>query len=361
MQVNRNEIGVEQKRKGSGIMKRTLYTLFLVALILPLLGLNSALEAQSFDNPVKYGQAGMPFLNIPVGGRAAMASTQMAFMGDAFDMYYNAAGLALIQNYDAQFSNVSYIGDIKHYAAAAAYRAGNIGTFAVGMIWMDYGDLQRTVPTETLAGYEALGSFNVSEYALTVSYARQITDRFYFGGNVKFASQDLGSVLVQSPVTGQTTDTENSVNNLVLDFGTLFYPGWHDLRFGVNLRNFANQSDYFDQRFELPLTFTFGAAMDVMNMFREATAETGNKFTLALDWIHPRDFSERVHIGGELAVVDAVFLRGGYMVNYDEQGLTAGIGLRKGLEKVGLSLDYTYQSFGIFDNVHRFSIGVFGP
>jgi hypothetical protein len=326
-------------------------------LVLPLLGLNTALEAQ----PVKYGQAGMPFLNVNVGGRAALAGTQMAVMGDAFDMFYNPAGLGLVQGLDVMSSVTNWIADIKHYAIGAAYRSGNLGTFGVGIIWMDYGDFVRTIPNDTNEGYATQGTFTVSEYALALSYGRQVTDRFFFGGQLKFATQDLGELPVFNEISGTVQNTSNNVNNVILDFGTLFYPGFHDLRFGVSVRNFANQSDYYDQRFELPLTFDFGIAMDMLNLFQEQTAESASKLTLAVDWVHPRDFSERVHLGAEYALSDFIFVRGGYKFNYDEEGFSAGIGIKQGLESIGLKLDYTYTDFGIFDTVNRFTLGVFLP
>ena len=335
-------------------MKKAIILLTAVVL-LPFLGINSTLKAQ----PTKFAQAGMPFLNINVGGRAALGGTQMAVVGDAFDMFYNPAGLALIDGFDAMSSVSDWIADIKHYAVGAAYRAGNIGTFGFGVVWMDYGDFTRTVPTGTIEGFMTDGTFTVSEYALVFSYARRISDRFMFGGQLKYAKQDLGELPILNPVTGNVETRGNSVNNIVLDFGTLFYPGFKDFRFGVSIRNFSDQSDYFDQRFELPLTFDFGVAMDLLSLFREENAESNSKLTAAFDWVHPRDFEERQHLGLEYSFMETIFLRGGYKFNYDEEGLTAGISLKKGLENVGLKLDYVFSDFGIFDTVNRFSVGVF--
>jgi len=47
-----------------------------------------------------------------------------------------------------------------------------------------------------------------------------------------------------------------------------------------------------------------------------------------------------------------VFLRTGYMSNNDEYGMCYGFGLTKS----GITFDYSYTPFGVFDEVQRFTI-----
>ncbi len=313
--------------------------------------------------PVKYGQAGMKFLTIDVGGRlAAMGGTAIGVAGDASAMFTNPAGLSIIRGIDAMAGNTSWIADINHFGAAVAYGTGQVGTFGVSLVSMDYGEFKRTAPysgfdpEKRVIGYIDQGTFNVAEYAVGLSYARQIMSQFYVGGTVKYAYQNLGSVVIIDQYLGEEREAENDISNLVFDFGTLYYPGFHDLRFGVTIRNFSNQADYYDQRFELPLTFDFGMAMDLMQLW--SPGENGTQLTLAVDALHPRDYAERIHTGLEYNISDMLFLRGGYKFNYDEEGLTAGIGVRYGMQNVNMRVDYAYSAFGIFDAVHRFSLGV---
>ncbi len=46
-------------------------------------------------------------------------------------------------------------------------------------------------------------------------------------------------------------------------------------------------------------------------------------------------------------------VRAGYIGPTDEQGLSAGIGLRN---VAGFDIDYSYSDFGVFDAVNRFTI-----
>lgn len=324
----------------------------------------STIQAQ----PVKYAQAGMPFLRIDVSPRnAAMGGAQIGVVGDAMDMFGNPAGMARVEGLSLASSVTNWIVDTKLYGAGAAYHLGNAGVFGVGLVWMDYGTFTRTVPvlgadidpTLRNKGYMENGTFSVKEYAAGLSYARQISDRFAVGGQLKYATQNLGDVVIYDEFEGKNVNVSNSVNNIALDFGTVYYTGFKDLRFGMSFRNFSNQSDYFDQRFELPLTFTFGLAMDMFTLLPSLQADGANKLTVAFDWVHPRDYSERQHLGVEYSYHEILFVRGGYRFNYDEQGVTGGLGVNLGLGDYTLRANYAYEYFGkYFDGIHRISLGV---
>jgi hypothetical protein len=309
----------------------------------------------------------MPFLKIDPNPRtSAMGGTQIGTGGTAMAMFGNPAGLAAVNGLDVTSAVTNWIVDIKHYSGGAAYNLGNLGTFGVGFVWMDYGTFTKTTPVLGTAdpalrnqGYIDEGDFTVSEYAVGISYARQISSQFSVGGQIKYATQDLGNIVIYDEFEGENVEVGNKVNNVILDFGTIYYPGFKDLRFGMSFRNFSNQSDYFDQRFELPLTFDFGLAMDLFTLLPEDAAMTqNNKFTLAFDWVHPRDYAERQHIGVEYSLHNALALRGGYRLNYDERGITAGVGFNLNVSGMQLKADYAYGNFGeFFGAVHRIALG----
>ena len=263
----------------------------------------------------------MGFLKIDVAADvAALGGTHAGTTGKATAMFANPAAMALLEGGDLTSGVTDWIADIKLYGLAAAYRIGNLGVFGVSIVSMDYGTFRGTRPWQQGddpglrdQGFIALGDFEVDEYAVGVSYARQITTQFYVGGNIRVAHQDLGTVDIINAFTGAVESADNSVTNLVFDFGTIYYPGFHDLRFGASVRNFSDQNDYFDQRFELPLTLDFGIAMDLLPVLSPAstTGPSNSALTLALDWVHPRDFSERLHLGLEYGFLDTFFIRGG--------------------------------------------------
>ncbi len=344
-------------------MKNRLLTGVIAAFALALLSAPTGALAQ----PIKYAQSGMGFLQINTGARsAAMAGTQAGLSGDANAMFSNPAGLGMMEGFSAMSSVTNWIADTKHYGVGAAYRLGNWGTFGVGGIWMDYGTFKRTsvaISTDAQSdqerGYLDEGTFTVQNYAIGASYARQITNNFFFGATIRQARENLPDTEIQHEIFGARME-KNELNNWVVDLGTMFYPGFKDFRFGMSVRNFGNQNDYYDQRFELPLTFDFGVAMDLLKLLpSDPGRQRSSTLLLAADWLHPRDYSERLHIGAEYGFQDALFLRAGYKFNYDEESLSAGLGVKTGLSGFGLRADYAYTAFGdLFGQVHRITLGV---
>ena len=63
--------------------------------------------------------------------------------------------------------------------------------------------------------------------------------------------------------------------------------------------------------------------------------------------------------GAELWIMDMVALRAGYKFNYDEEGITAGAGLR--FDMGGgrpIMINFAYVDYGVFDPVTRFSLNL---
>jgi len=59
----------------------------------------------------------------------------------------------------------------------------------------------------------------------------------------------------------------------------------------------------------------------------------------------------------EYVYKERFILRGGSRFNYDEDGLTAGGGLRLPFgEDQEIGFDYAFQDFGILNQIHRFTM-----
>lgn len=313
----------------------------------------------------KYGQAGMAFLKIDGSARAAaMGSAQTAIVQDASSMFGNLAGLAFVEGIDVMIAQTSWIADIKHMAGAVAYGHETWGTFGLSYVKMDYGTMQEAFPYQdgvTSAeffdqGYVLGREFEPSEYAIGLSYGRRISSNFSFGGQIKIVKQDLFESVMEHELLGQiTVNNEETVR--AFDFGTLYYTGWKDLRISMAARNFSTQGKYVTQVFELPLMFNIGTAMNVLSIFSD---DSQQNLTVAVDWQHPRDYDERYHVGAEYSLMDMIFFRAGYKINYDEEGITAGLGIDKAVGDMGVRFDYAYGDFGtFFGSVHRIGLGLY--
>ncbi len=69
--------------------------------------------------------------------------------------------------------------------------------------------------------------------------------------------------------------------------------------------------------------------------------------------VHPRDWQELYHVGGEFAYKYMIFLRAGYKFRYSQEGLNAGVGFSFG----GVRIDYSCSEFELFDMINRVSVG----
>ena len=169
---------------------------------------------------------------------------------------------------------------------------------------------------------------------------------------------------------------------MAVDLGLLFRTQFNDMTIGMSISNFGGKmkmegkdtmvqhdidpehlgnNDRINAHLDtdswsLPLIFRVGVAMDVFKF------GSNNRFTLAVDAIHPNDNPEYVNAGMEFATKDMFFLRVGYkslFLRDNEAGLSAGAGIKYNLTgDVFLKVDYAYADFGRLENVQRFSLSI---
>lgn len=298
----------------------------------------------------KVAQTGMQFLKVDVSPRAAAMAGAYTLVGyDASALFSNPAGIAKNPNkFDVFFSQTQWIADISYNAFGLAYNLKNLGTFGLSGVFSDYGDIVGTRVADTEKGYDRTGNLDIGAYAIGLGYARSLTDKFTVGAQIKWTAQNLGENLFPGNKT-----VKNKVSGLAFDFGTIFYPGFKSFRFGMSIRNFSEEFKYQEESFELPLTFRVAFAMDVLDFL----GDHENPLLVSVDALHPRDYTERINLGAEYVVADMIALRAGYRFNYDEEGLSAGLGFSKRFGNYGLRVDYSYSDLGVFSSVNRFALG----
>jgi hypothetical protein len=308
------------------------------------------LSAQAADLK-KIAQTGMKWLSIPIGARAAaLGGAYTAMADDISSIFWNPAGIAYAEGGHVFLNQTMWIADINVNSAALTYSYGNWGIFGLSLAAADWGTFHGTKLTGGGAGFIETGDFSPTNWSLGISYAKRISDAFAIGGNVKYLYEKLGTGFEGTQTNPQEYTAKMSL--FAFDIGTFYYTGFKDLRFAMSFQNFSAEKKYREEFFPLPLTFRFGIAM---NVFRFVADESKHKVVLAVDAIHPRDYSERLHFGLEYGFRDLVFLRGGYKTNYDEEDLSLGAGLHYALGGIAFTLDYSYIQFKNFDAVNMFS------
>jgi hypothetical protein len=308
----------------------------------------------------KVGQTGLQFLKNDMSARSAgMGGASVQVADDASAMFGNPAGIAYVQSgFDAFATYTPWIADINYTAAGVVMGLGNVGSIGVNVMMVDYGQIIGTKVDETAeGGYVETGDLDVAGMAAGVAYSRRLTDKFIVGGQVRYTTQDLGSseVLVEGE-TELTHEVKNSVSGVAAEIGTIFYPGiFESFKFGMSVKNFSQQLQYEDEAFQLPLTFMMGISIDV---FEVMGMDNGNRLLLAVDAIHPRDYTERLHLGTEFSFMDMAFLRAGYKFNYDVESLSVGGGVKLSMAGIALRVDGAYSLIEDFDDVMKFTVGL---
>jgi hypothetical protein len=327
---------------------------FLMALLMVCFCLCAVGEAQ--EN-VKLAQTGMQFLSVVSDARAAaLANAVTTLPMGSGSLFFNPACMTESDLLDVSASRNEWIADIRHttFSLSVKPAQGDYGVFGISVQTVDYGEIIGTVVANNDQGYldyKDLGMPNPDPkgLAIGVGYAKALNDKFSVGVQVRWVKQDLGESIL--PVdTSSSTTTGNKVNPLVFDFGTLFKTGFKSLTFGMSVRNFSKEVTFATEAFELPLTFTLGVSMDLMNFLGDTSIV--RSVLVAIDAVHNRDYREQLFAGLEVNLFDVLALRGGIITNSDENAGTFGLGVHQ----YGLAIDYAYTPFGIFDKVQRFTV-----
>jgi hypothetical protein len=313
-------------------------------------------STQAHAQKKKLGQAGFQFLKIGLSARAEAMAGAYSMVGDDADaLFYNPAGLTrMASRSEVTAHYVPWIADITLTGFGAAYKS-DYGAFAIDFASVNYGDIIGTQVAATEQGYSETGNVSVGSYFAGLAYAKQLTSKFTVGGQLKYVSEHLGASLI-SPVNTPTETVENRASSVNVAFGTIYNTGLKSLQVGICIRNFSPESEYQRTGFQAPLTFDIGIALDLMDMY--PGEHPNHSLVLALDAVHPRDFSERLNLGTEYWFQNMFALRGGYRFNHDMEGLTAGVGVKHTIGQTGIRVDYCFSQNKYFSNVNRLSLGV---
>lgn len=330
------------------------YTILILTILCIMLTITPDVLSQQ-----KLAQTGFKFLSVSTDARAAgMSNAVTSIFGSSTSQLYNPAGMAEMKKaVDINFGNADWIANINYTQFTAAFNPFDeyYGIFGISIISVDYGKFQGTIRADNDDGYLDTQEYSPSAISIGISYARSLSEKFSIGANVKYVRQTLidnGVVAIASSGGYVTENFEEEV--FAFDFGLIYKTGWESLNIGMSIRNFGTEVKYVEEGFELPLTFKLGASIDAMDIL--GIDKSQHSFIVSLDALNPRDFQEQVLVGGEYTFFETLSLRAGYITPTDEAGLSAGIGLKQDLKSVFLAIDYAYSEFGIFGNLHRWSV-----
>jgi len=311
----------------------------------------------------KVATSAAQFLKIGVGCRAAaMGGAYVAMADDAAALHWNPAGLARLGGNEVLLMHADWLASTDFNFGGVVVLFGN-NALGASLTALNYGEWEVTTVDQPEGTGEIMGA---NDFALATSYARNLTDRFSFGFNIKYIKQSIWHM---------------NASSFAFDVGTLYVTRFNQMRIGMSMSNFGTKMRmegkdarvYHDidpgltghnealtafmetDSWDLPLSFRMGLAMDLM-------ATGPMRWTVAVDALHPNDNDEAVNLGTEVMWNDFIALRGGYKAlgrEDSEEGLTFGGGLRYPLAGVtAVKIDYAYSDWGHLEYVHRFSMGL---
>jgi hypothetical protein len=339
-----------------------------VGMTLLLMILSGIAEAQTSD---RAGSVGALFLKIGMSPRAAaLGNTYMGVSDDITGVFLNPVSIAELEGIHFFVSELEYLVDMRAIAGAVSFPLPeNIGgRLALHYIGFLSGDMTMTTAYD-IDGVLTNREFAWNEMAIGATYSRVFTDRFAVGVGAKYVRTDVADFYSHT---------------VAFDIGTMYKTGWRNMRLGMSVTNFGPDMKFqgkYDNSYisgiwpvsiseeygdyGLPISLQVGIADELY---------TNDEFRItgALDYSHPNDLAERIHVGAEFAYDEMFFVRGGFFMDVDrseaeldelvdpeDDALDRFMEFRfgAGVRISNVMVDYAWQDIEALGSVHRFAVG----
>ncbi|MCA9735802.1 MAG: PorV/PorQ family protein [Deferribacteres bacterium] len=312
----------------------------------------------------KVAQSGMTYLNIGLSARqSGMGNASVASVRGEQGLFYNPAAITQIEDFSLVINQVNWLVDTHVYGMGAILPIRNWGTLGLDVVYMDYGTIIGTKRVDKSVddrGYITTGDIGVEDYAIGLTYAYAVNDRFSFGTKLKIAHESLGHADYAIGVIDEENDEfvyankEWKLNQWGIDFGGYYDTGFRSLVFAVAFQNFSRDMVYWTEKFQMPLVLKMGLAADMNQLMNLGFSDV--QINASIDAMHPIDYTEQVNLGGELVYKNQFALRSGYQFNQDTENLSFGFGLNFNYSGTVAHLDYSFTQAEYFEDINRFSL-----
>ncbi len=271
------------------------------------------------------GEYGFQFLQIPVNPAAAALAGNGIYANNYSGAFIlNPAANLMDERFSISMQHCIWLTDTS--CSQLIYSNGNRNRhFGLTARILDYGQLETRDDTGLL-----IGNFHPLDANILANFALRILPDHMVGINAGLLYEKL--------------DTASSYG-FSSDLGYMYLPPITNSLIFASVRNIGTTSKMDQERIKLPLGFETGIGY---TMPKDDYNLSGQ---LALN--KSVDSDVRFTISSVLALRQILKLRLGYKTNYDEEGLTAGIGINWS----NLEIDYGWTSFtDRLNDTHSFGI-----
>ena len=344
------------------------------------------------EDNTAYGSTSAEFLLLGAGARGtALGSSFAAIATDVSALYYNPAGVAMLDRPGLMIGTYDYVADTRYSWGGVAFPFSG-GSRTLGFQLGTFGFKDQPIYTEDQPNGTG-GTYSVNQTFVGATFAQNFSDRFSAGITAKYVDDRLGTVSGSAFAVDFGTNFHASLNNHPVKFSFVLANLGSNLTYsGTGLQGnvqrdplpgedpvptLPQQANLLTKDFPLPTTFRVGLAYDVIT-------GDNNRLTMLGDFNQPNNNKPGFAFGSEWQsqkIGGSNFgfaLRGSYSYtaanNLDPQtsttalsdeenlqGLAFGGGLQYGGSDngFGLSLDYAYKYLGILGptNFFSFSLG----
>ena len=301
----------------------------------------------SINAQTVFGKYAGEFMAIGIGGRAlGMGGAFVAVANDVTAGYYNPAGLANLNYPQISLMHSEQFGNLVNYDyAAVGIPFGEDMSFGLSIMRLGVDgipdtrnaliDGQTGDPINDINNifarldYSLITEFSNQDWAFYLTFAKRLSDKFYWGANIKIIRRDIA---------------EFGATGIGFDLGAYYTP-FENFHLGVNVQDITTTLVAWDTgRNELiSPTLKVGSAYVI-------TGFLGGYIMPVLDFdvrFENRQFASNfnlgpvsfdLHAGLEVNIENLVFIRGGYN---DVKQFTVGAGVK--LPK--LNIDYSFARF----------------
>ncbi len=262
--------------------------------------------------------------SIGVGGRAlAMGGAFTSLADDATSVYYNPAGLGLLEYQELTFMHMALFEGTNFNFGSWVYPVNS--KFGMGIGYMRIG----TEDLIKMQNYVSLGTFTYSQSQALFSIGARPLDKIAIGATIKGVNQEIDNV----------SDWAAG-----LDAGVIIIPHKY-VRIGLAARDAIVPNLELKAAAEkTPRSEAGGVAVSKVPLSERT------KFSASVELEKVEDRSAKVHTGGELLFDDSYAVRAGY----DRDNVSMGVGY----SYQSLSIDYGYKILDQIDNSHRISVSL---